>query len=403
MTAQPVEWVLVVRYVLSTHRATYGRLAGTTYTKDYLQLSRRPAFIKDLEAAFPALSTTTHLPLHYEWPKGSASGTLVKESADRPHLAWGTANRAPPPWKMADAPSVSTVETIRGDPSHETATAADREFHQLIASGFGQPFLVAVKLRGDEDTLHLSVLIKGPEHQFEWADIRSSPHEIQELAARTSPQSALAWRYFADEDGFEAVYFDPSRKVEPWGISGAESIGAEERTEPAEAQGEADRSDFDSDLFAEGLAHSEDEVSEFELQLASGNYEVPDSFGTKKTRGSAQRAFAAEVKKNYGWRCALTGIQTRSFLIASHIVPWSVDEKIRLDPSNGICLSVLVDRAFENGILVVEDDLTVTVNSEEVQGDIELMKQLGAYDGMKLHPPKAHPPNVEFLRRRRSL
>lgn len=403
MTAQLVEWVLVVRYVLSTHRATYGRLAGTTYTKDYIQLSRRPAFIKDLEAAFPDCSTMTHLPLRYEWPNGSASGTLVKESADRPHLAWGTANRAPPPWKMADDPNVSTAETIRGDPFHETAAAADQEFHQLIASGFGQPFLVAVKLRGDENTLHLSVLVEDPEHQFEWADIQSAPPEIQELAARTSPQSALAWRYLADEDGFEGLYFDPSRKVGPWSISGAGSIGPEERTEPAESQGKAERSDFDSDLFAEGLAHSEDEVSEFERRLASGNYEVPDSFGTKKTRGSAQRAFAAEVKKNYGWRCALTGIQTRSFLIASHIVPWSVDEKIRLDPSNGICLSVLVDRAFENGILVLEDDLTVTLNSEEVGGDVELMRQLGIYDGMKLDLPKAHPPKVEYLRRRRSL
>jgi len=403
MSSQPVEWVLLVRYLQSTHRATYGRLSGTTYTKDYLQLSRRPDFIKDLEAAFPGLATTTHLPLVYEWPKGSAAGTLVKRSADRPHLAWGTADRAPPPWKMASDPSVSTAETIRGDPSWREPAAADREFRRLITSGFGQPFLVAVKLRDEENRLHLSVLVEDSEPQFEWADLKRSPVEIQELAARTSPQSALAWRYFSNADGLAELYFDPIRKVDPWSNSGIGSSDTGERTEPADPQRSMEPSDIDSDLLAEGLAHSEDQVSEFERRLASGNYEVPDSFGTKKTRGSAQRAFAAEVKKNYGWRCALTGIQTPSFLIASHIVPWSVDEKIRLDPSNGICLSVLVDRAFENGILVVEDNLTVTLNSEEVRGDVELTKQLGIYDGMKLDRPKAHPPKVEYLRRRRSL
>ncbi|KGX48021.1 hypothetical protein Y043_6283 [Burkholderia pseudomallei MSHR2138] len=41
MAAQPVEWVLVVYYGPSAHRATYGRLSNTKYTKDYIQLSRK--------------------------------------------------------------------------------------------------------------------------------------------------------------------------------------------------------------------------------------------------------------------------------------------------------------------------------------------------------------------------
>ena len=39
MAAQPVEWVLVIYYGPSAHRATYGRLGGTKYTKDYIQLT----------------------------------------------------------------------------------------------------------------------------------------------------------------------------------------------------------------------------------------------------------------------------------------------------------------------------------------------------------------------------
>jgi hypothetical protein len=90
-------------------------------------------------------------------------------------------------------------------------------------------------------------------------------------------------------------------------------------------------------------------------------------------------------------------------LIASHIVPWSVDETIRLDPSNGICLSVLVDRAFEGAFLIIQDNLTVNVNWEKVDGDAELMSQLSCFDGMKLRSPKVHPPKISFLKRRREL
>ncbi len=43
-----------------------------------------------------------------------------------------------------------------------------------------------------------------------------------------------------------------------------------------------------------------------------------------------QRAFAKVVKDNYGWECAITGVKTREFLIASHIVPWADDETIDL-------------------------------------------------------------------------
>jgi predicted restriction endonuclease len=145
-------------------------------------------------------------------------------------------------------------------------------------------------------------------------------------------------------------------------------------------------------LLAEGLARSDEEVSEFKSRIESDNYEVPDATSTVKTRGSAQKAFADNVKKNYEGRCALSGVKTPAFLIASHIVPWSVDQTIRLDPSNGICLSVLIDRAFEKGFIVIQDDETVTVDFQKIGDDTELRRQLEGYDGVKLSAPKAHPP-----------
>jgi len=402
MTAKAVEWVLVIRYGSSAHRAIYGRLPGTTYTKDYIQLYRTPEFIDDLEAAFPALARRDRVSITYKWPTGSAEGTIFRRSADRPHLTWETHKGAPDPWKMLTNPTATSAQTIRGDPSHLDAASADRELRQLRSSGFGQPYLIAVKLRDEPTTLHLRVQVANPGKQFSWADLRNAPPAVRELAATTSDRFALAWRYFDRTE--DAPRFDPQIKGDPWSAAGISSGAPPQTRAPAtNNQESAQASDLDSDLIAEGLDRSDEEVSNFERRIKAGDYEVPDAVTTTKTRGSAQKVFAAEVKKNYDWTCALTGIRTPQFLIASHIVPWSEDEKIRIDPSNGICFSVLIDRAFESGFLIVGDDLSVTVDWEKVGADAELKKQLRGYDGMKLRGPKAHTPKVEYLRRRRGV
>lgn len=402
MTAKRVEWVLLVRFGSSAHRATYGRLPGTTYSKDFIQLSRKPEFIAELESIFPELvADGSKAPIEYRWPGGSASGTLVKESADRPHLSWVTSEGAPPPWRMTENPSETTVETIRGNPDHKDAAAADSEFEYLLSSDFGQPFLIAVKLEGEPATLHLRVHIESPSAEFSWADLKNSPLGIQELAAKTKPTSVLASRLFDDGDD---LFFDASSKAHPWKDQPTSPNGQEDETSPTVVDtGTLQASELDSDSIAESLVHSEEEVAALEHKAEEGDYEVPDSTATVKTRGSAQRVFSSKVKNNYNWKCAITGIETPEFLIASHIVPWSLDETIRLDPSNGICLSVLADRAFEHGYIVIQDDLAINVAWDLVGDDKKLAAQLAPFDGIKLDAPKDHPPKVEYLKRRRAL
>lgn len=395
MSAKSVEWVLIIYYGKSAHRATYGRLSGGKYTKDYIQLSKKEQFLDQLASAFPSLSVNGEsASITYKWPGGSSRGTVFMQSADRPHLAWDF-NSAPAPWRMSKNPSGSSVETIRGDPTMTSESEADREFDALYASDFGQPYLVAIKLRGEPDALHLRVLISNPPNQFDWANLSYAPAQIQDLASNTSKSSALAWRYFEDTDESWHLQFDPSAKRNPWRLGGTKTS--------TDVEKEAVSTELDSDLIAEEAGHSQEEISKFNDQLASANYKVPDAFATTKTRGSAQRVFASAVKSNYNWRCALTGITTREFLVASHIVPWSVDEAIRLDPSNGICLSVLVDRAFELHYLFIEDDFTARINFEKISLDQQLRKELAQYDGQKLAVPISYPPNSEYLRRRREL
>lgn len=200
------------------------------------------------------------------------------------------------------------------------------------------------------------------------------------------------------------LFFEPSPNHNAW-ISPAplsEGLAAQlneivdelDARYPPTAQGDA---------AAEAAQLDSNEVEAFQKQIEGRNYSVADSTATMKTRGSAQRAFANAVKSNYGYRCAITGIETRDFLVASHIVPWSQDQSIRLDPSNGICLSLFMDRAFETGHLLIGDDLSIRIDWLKVGNDGALRSQLEPYDGQKLMRPTAGLPQPEYLQRRRAL
>jgi hypothetical protein len=154
------------------------------------------------------------------------------------------------------------------------------------------------------------------------------------------------------------------------------------------------------DALAESLDRDSAVERQAEERFALGDTSAPDGSATTKVRGSYQAVFASRVKSAYGYRCAITGISTCSFLVAAHIVPWAEDASIRIDPSNGICLSSLVDVAFENGYLQINPDYTVTVATDLIDDDPELARLLEPYDGQQLRMPSAYPPNPDFLRRK---
>lgn len=109
-----------------------------------------------------------------------------------------------------------------------------------------------------------------------------------------------------------------------------------------------------------------------------------------------QSVFSEQVKKNYGYVCAVTGIRSKSFLVGSHIIPWSVRKDIRLDPKNGICLSVLLDKAFDKGYITITPNFRVKV-SEKVSYDPILASELTKYHNQRINVPKYQPPKKEYL------
>ncbi len=77
-----------------------------------------------------------------------------------------------------------------------------------------------------------------------------------------------------------------------------------------------------------------------------------------------QHFFRSLILASYRSRCAVCELPIPELLVASHIVPWSVDPSLRMNPTNGICLCSLHDRAFDTGILIFTEEYTITVRDD---------------------------------------
>lgn len=126
------------------------------------------------------------------------------------------------------------------------------------------------------------------------------------------------------------------------------------------------------------------------------DYRVEDKRANVKIRGKDQRDFSLQVKLNYQYRCAISGITSKEFLIASHIIPWAVDWDNRKNPFNGICLSSLLDTAFDKGYITIDQYYRVVI-SDKVKEDKVLFEYLKQYEGKKLEVPKQYLPKQDFL------
>lgn len=89
---------------------------------------------------------------------------------------------------------------------------------------------------------------------------------------------------------------------------------------------------------------------ERQLNLTERDYVGKDRLAVIKQRVN-QDVFRTMILNNYNSRCAITGLDIQSLLVASHIIPWADNEAERLNPENGICLSPLYDKAFDEGLI----------------------------------------------------
>lgn len=100
----------------------------------------------------------------------------------------------------------------------------------------------------------------------------------------------------------------------------------------------------------------------YKLLIAKIDKQGEEKLTEVKTRVN-QDFFRHMILVNYDNKCAVSGVDIPELLVASHIIPWAENEKERLNPENGICLSSLYDSAFDKGLISFDDDYCMIVSS----------------------------------------
>jgi len=118
-----------------------------------------------------------------------------------------------------------------------------------------------------------------------------------------------------------------------------------------------------------------------------------------------QHFFRSIVLSGYRERCAVCELPVPPLLVAAHIVPWSVDPSLRMNPRNGMCLCALHDRAFDTGLMIVAPDYTISVHSRiRAAGNIRSVEaNFLQFVGELLTLPDRWHPDPDLLTRRAAL
>lgn len=113
-----------------------------------------------------------------------------------------------------------------------------------------------------------------------------------------------------------------------------------------------------------------------------------------------QNVFRRMILNNYNDTCAITGINDRRLLVASHIIPWADREETRLNPENGICLSALYDTAFDKGLITIRPDDYTVMLSPSLRDTLSRKAFVDHFEIIENRPiilPEEHKPSGAFL------
>jgi putative restriction endonuclease len=142
-------------------------------------------------------------------------------------------------------------------------------------------------------------------------------------------------------------------------------------------------------------------VTEGEEGDEDGDTRVDYTGGSKSAQVMTrigQNFFRRAVLSAYDYRCCITGLAIPSLLVASHIIPWRTDVSNRLNPRNGLCLSVLHDRAFDTGIITIAENMTVHVSTSHAEDRGPFFESaIASYDGHPIELPQKFLPDPQFL------
>ena len=125
-----------------------------------------------------------------------------------------------------------------------------------------------------------------------------------------------------------------------------------------------------------------------------------DSISETKVR-VGQRFFRTTVLTAYGNSCCVTGMKNAELLVASHIKPWKdSDAKTeRTNPSNGLCLNALHDKAFDRGLITLDNNFRLVFSRRltDIEMDEGTREWFFSYEDQPIVLPDKFIPDKRFI------
>jgi len=148
-------------------------------------------------------------------------------------------------------------------------------------------------------------------------------------------------------------------------ISGLKNASRADREIWNEFNVDSEQLAFESQQALQNLNNEKRINEEKELKLPSGETEATRLVRTRLV----QTFFRDAVLSSYDFKCAICNLDLPELLSASHIIPWSKDVARRADPRNGLSLCAIHDRAFDRGLLSLNESFEVLL-AERVKANV---------------------------------
>jgi putative restriction endonuclease len=118
---------------------------------------------------------------------------------------------------------------------------------------------------------------------------------------------------------------------------------------------------------------------------------------TEKAQLISARIGQGQYRKellSYWGKCAVSGFQNPTMLVASHIKPWSRSTNTeRLDKFNGLLLTPNLDRAFDQGLISFSETGSILISPSLIEPEA-----LGIIESMAVRLADEHQSYMEFHR-----
>jgi putative restriction endonuclease len=155
-------------------------------------------------------------------------------------------------------------------------------------------------------------------------------------------------------------------------------------------------------LYESRITNPEPAASTYEIKEPTFPTGETETIREIKTR-RVQNFFRRTVLQSYNNRCAISGLAIPQLLVASHIIPWSEDASRRADPTNGIALNALYDKAFDRHLISFDEDFRLVLSSKikAKAKDAMVQEYFLRFEDKTLDMPNRFFPDVRALKEHR--